>query len=54
MDAIQNVPKEEIEEEEKIDIETHFLPATPVSEEDPMQRLYYSLYYHTMFSFKGQ
>ena len=38
MDAIQNVPKEEIEEEEKIDIETHFLPATPVKEEDPLQR----------------
>ena len=52
MDAIKNVPKEEIEEEEKIDIETHFLPATPVSEEDPLQRLHYSLYYHTMLSFK--
>jgi hypothetical protein len=54
MDAIQNVLKEEIEEEEKIDIETHFLPATPVKEEDPLQRLFYSLYYHTMFSSEGQ
>jgi len=44
------VSKEDIEKEEKIDIETHFLPATPVKEENPLQRLYYSLNYHTMFS----
>ena len=53
MDAIQNVSNEEIKEEEKIDIETHSLPATPVSEEDPLQRLYYSLYYDKVFSSIG-
>jgi len=53
MDTIQNVPKAEIEEEEKIDIETHFLPATPVKEEDPLQRFYFSLYYDKVFRSKG-
>ena len=49
MDAIQNMLKEEIDEEEKINIETHFLPATPCSEEDPVERLYFSVHNHTKF-----
>ena len=47
MDAIQNMLKEEIDEEEKIDIETHFLPSTPCSDEDPVERLYFSIHNHT-------
>ena len=54
MDAIQNMLKEEIDEEEKIDIETHFLPATPCSEEDPLERLYFRIYNHTKIISQGK
>ena len=53
MDAIQNMLKEETDEEEKIDIETHFLPATPGSEEEPLERLYFSAHNHTKFISQG-
>ena len=49
MDPIQNMLKEEIKEEEKIDIETHFLPATPGSEGESLERLYFSVHNHTEF-----
>ena len=54
MDAIQNMLKEEIDEEEKIDIETHLLPATPGSEEDLLKRLYFSVHDHTKFISYGK
>ena len=54
MDAIQNMLKEEIDEEEKINIETHFLPATPCSEEDLLKRFYFSIHNHTKIISQGK